>query len=1143
MTDEKHDPVFFDPKGRRRALFRLASWSSAFMFSGLIACFLFSIVATPMLPELRVAFGADRLRPATIFSAPLSSQFALDLNHRRKAPTARSGAVRRYAFFNHWDENSFVSLREHADKIDVLVPEWLHLAGPEGGIRHDDIRREEHARVWLKKTAGRLKVLPLINNFDPAGSRWDGEIVGALVVSEKARATLGRNLLGYVQEGGFAGVAIDFKAIPDAATEAYVGFIAELRKLFAKSGLEVYVVLPAYEKRIETEQLAAAADKVILLAYDAHWEGGPAGPLAAQGWFEAQLDDHFRTVDGGKLVVALGSYAVDWREQGPGRRLPVSAAWDMAADAGAQIRFDPAGLNGTFAYQDEKGRRHTVWMLDGVTAFNQTAAALAMEPAGIALWRLGTEDPTVWQSFGRGNVPSHDTASRLEHVEPSREVVYKGEGEVLKATDRVNSGRRTVEYDQRHNLITSQTMVELPRSMTITRWGHSSDKLIALTFDDGPSREYTPEILRILRQKNAKATFFVVGANAALEPGILRAIHADGHDIGNHTFTHPNLTEIPAAQLDMELNATQRVLESKLGVRTALFRPPFVKDVEPETRDQARTLVTSAAMGYITIGLKIDPFDWERPGTQEIVRRTLDYATGQRGNVVLLHDGGGDRSQTVEALPQLIDELRARGFRLVTISELLGLSRDEVMPRLPENGRYVSWINDIGFTLARQFSIGLAAVFMVGIVLGMMRLILVAAAAWVQSRRELKRAGGRWTPLSLAVIVPAYNEEKVICDCISSLLASRGVDFDILVVDDGSTDGTSSAVQDVFGEHPRVKLRRKPNGGKASALNWAVAGLDVEVFVAVDADTRLDPDAIARLVRHFADTSVGAVAGTVHVGNATGLLTRFQALEYVTSQSLDRRALELANGIIVVPGAIGAWRRAAVVEVGGYGTDTLAEDADLTLKLERADWKVLYEPRAFAQTEAPATVEQFLKQRFRWMFGTLQVAFKHLRTIRRTRAIGVKYFALPNILLFQFLFALISPVIDLVLVLSIAADLWDYYTRFTLEISATTWNILAYWLVFQALELAVGVLAFRLDRGERRWSLLPLMVLQRFCYRQLIYWVAMKAAAAAIRGRLTGWGKLQRSGLGKTPAGSATAQHGANAARLREQSQGSSALT
>jgi len=187
----------------------------------------------------------------------------------------------------------------------------------------------------------------------------------------------------------------------------------------------------------------------------------------------------------------------------------------------------------------------------------------------------------------------------------------------------------------------------------------------------------------------------------------------------------------------------------------------------------------------------------------------------------------------------------------------------------------------------------------------------------------------------VAVIVPAYNEENVICDCVSSLLQSRYPDFDIIVVDDGSTDGTAKAVREAFRDNPRVKLCRKPNGGKASALNWGIARTQAEIIVAIDADTRLDPNAISELVRHFEDPKVGAVAGAVYVGNANRLLTRFQAIEYISSQNLDRRALEIVNGITVVPGAIGAWRREAVLAVDGYDTDTLAEDADLTLKIER----------------------------------------------------------------------------------------------------------------------------------------------------------------------------------------------------------------
>ena len=259
-------------------------------------------------------------------------------------------------------------------------------------------------------------------------------------------------------------------------------------------------------------------------------------------------------------------------------------------------------------------------------------------------------------------------------------VTYTGKGEVLRFNNLARTGRRDITHLPEHNLITDQSIASVPQPMMISRHGFNREKIVALTFDDGPSRRYTPPILDILKQKGAKGSFFVLGSAAALEPEILKRVYAEGHDIGNHTFTHPDLSEIPSAQLDLELNATQRVLESKLGIRSVLFRPPFVKDIEPQTQQQARTLQASAALGYITIGQRIDPLDWGRPGVDEIVRRTVSYATRQGGNVVLLHDGGGDRTQTIAALPRIIDELRAKGFRFVTLHELLGLQRNDLMP-------------------------------------------------------------------------------------------------------------------------------------------------------------------------------------------------------------------------------------------------------------------------------------------------------------------------------------------------------------------------------------------------------------------------------------------------------------------------------
>ena len=847
------------------------------------------------------------------------------------------------------------------------------------------------------------------------------------------------------------------------------------------------------------------------------------------------MDRRFEKTSGDKLIVAIGSYATDWDGSGKGRNIPVQAAWDILHRSKAKLSFDDVALNPTFSYRNaEGGPAHKIWMLDGVTMFNQMAAALAMEPAGLALWRLGTEDPTVWATFARAQAPNSAALKNLNKLDPGGMVAYKGNGEILKYTNPAKVGERGLTHLSKYNLITNQWMRSSPQPMVITRWGYNKEKVIALTFDDGPSRIHTPKILDILEKKKAKASFFVVGTAAALEPQLLRRIYEEGHDIGNHTFTHPDLSEIPAVQLDLELNATQRVLESRLGIHSVLFRPPFVRDIEPETQRQARTLQASAALGYITIGQKIDPLDWGRPGTKEIVDRTVEYAQRRQGNIVLLHDGGGDRSQTIAALPQIIDTLRAKGFRFVTIHELLGLKRDELMPRLRADEVYLPYLNGFGLSVARTLNDLMTALFMIGIIFGGLRLTVIGLATWRQTALARKRTYPDALSPKFAVVVPAHNEEKVICDSIDALLRSNRSDFEILVVDDGSTDKTAERVRSRFARQQRVRLLVKPNGGKSSALNHAIQFTDAEIVICIDADTRLAADALTHLLPHFSDHRVGAVAGVVTVGNPTTLLARFQALEYITSQSLDRRAFELVNGMAVVPGAIGAWRRQALLDVGLYDTDTYAEDADVTIKLERAGWRVIDEPKALAVTEAPETIREFNKQRFRWMFGTLQVAYKHAGIYRQRGIWGLKLFTFPNIVLFQFLFTLISPVMDVLLVAAIGTDLWSYAHHGGDVLSSGSIEILIYWGIFQSLEMAFAAIGLFLHGAIHRWKLLPLIILQRFGYRQLIFWIAMRTLFAALRGRFATWGRAKRVGLGPSADGNASSKESAPALMAAE---------
>jgi cellulose synthase/poly-beta-1,6-N-acetylglucosamine synthase-like glycosyltransferase/peptidoglycan/xylan/chitin deacetylase (PgdA/CDA1 family)/spore germination protein YaaH len=1104
-------PVFFDAKGRRRYVVAAVFWSAFILMAALLACLLASSIFGPVLSSIELA-RAPRVLHGAVPAPRSRHEPAVDPAHRRSPAAATAAAALRYGHFVNWDENSFSSLKRNAGALDVLVAEWLRL-GDDGALVRDNPRKEETVRKWIAANAAGLEIYPLVNNYDMDAQRWDGGRAARMLASEAARSHLARSLYGYAREGRHGGLVVDLEAIPPAAMADYAGFVEELAALLHSAGLRLLVAAPASDPAYDYARVAAAADALILMTYDEHGEAGDAGPLAGQGWFEARLDERLRTISPAKLVVGIGSYGYDWAGRGDAREISVQEAWELLEASRAPLSFDKASLNPTFTYVDEDdGRQHQVWYLDGVTAHNQVAAALAMKPAGLALWRLGTEEPSVWATFGRGRMPDQAAREALTTLRSGYDLLYKGRGEVLSVSGESGTGARALSFDGTHNLVTDQWIHAFAKSTTVSRWGARGDKVIALTFDDGPDPMFTPQILDILAAKEVKATFFVLGSAGAVNRSLLRRIYEAGHDIGNHTFTHVNVGEASANHLRLELNATQRLLEATIGVQTKLFRPPYARDLEPQTIDAADVLKLAASMGYLTIGMSIDPKDWARPFPEQIVESTLEGARKGKGNVVLLHDAGGVRTATILALPPMIDRLRADGFRFVTIHELLDLPREAVMPRVRSEDALVVRINHAGFILYSGMSALIDFLFKLGLVLGTVRLAWVALFALVHWRRERRRAGDSWTPKSVCVVIPAFNEGAVIRKSIRALLASRLEGFRILVVDDGSTDRTAAIVRRAFAGDGRVEAVSKPNGGKWSALNTGLGHTEAEVVVTIDADTVLEPDALSLLVRHFADPRVAAVAGAPVVGNRVNLLTRLQALEYAINQNLDRRALEVVNGITVVPGAVGAWRREALLGIGGFDSDTLAEDADATVRLELAGFKVLSEPRAVAHTEAPQTVRAFLKQRLRWMFGTMQVAYKNRAVMWRGRPSGIAMFGLPNIIVFQFLFTLIAPLMDLMLVWTAVAAVNSYTLQIDGTASSTLWTVATYWLYFQLIELLGSALAIALEGRRWLWRLLPLVLVQRFCYRQLLYVTAVRVAAAALKGRMLGWDKLMRTG-------------------------------
>ena len=456
----------------------------------------------------------------------------------------------------------------------------------------------------------------------------------------------------------------------------------------------------------------------------------------------------------------------------------------------------------------------------------------------------------------------------------------------------------------------------------------------------------------------SKATFFLIGVEAEKFPAITKRIYAEGHEIGNHTFTHPDISNVSKRYFEVELNLTERLFEGQLGVKPILFRPPYSIDQEPDTADEVRPLELAQQLGYVTVGDKIDPNDWRdnprRPADEivaDVLKNLPPCAPGNLscGNVVLLHDGGGDRSETLKALPRIIDGIRQRGYEIVPVSTLLGKTRADVMPPISANERWASWIDGLNFSLFSLISSFIIFVFFVGDVLMSARLVLIGAlASYDRFHRRNAIVDPDYRP-GVAVLIPAYNEEKVIERTVRSVLESDYPNLRAIVIDDGSKDKTAEVTRAAFRQEiadGRVTVLTKPNSGKADALNYALEYVTEELFVGIDADTIIAPDAISRLVPHFRDSRVAAMAGNAKVGNRVNLWTRWQALEYITSQNFERRALNTLNAVSVVPGAIGAWRTADVRAAGGYHHDTVAEDADLTMALLQAGYRVNYEDRA-----------------------------------------------------------------------------------------------------------------------------------------------------------------------------------------------------
>lgn len=1035
----------------------------------------------------------------------------------------RSQGLIRSAFYVPWDPAALHDLALNGSKLNMIFPEWLFIDSNHHGL---DVRIDTVALGYMRKYG--LKILPMLSNFNSGKSYFDGNLAHRVLTNAREQDSIIAQTVRLLRHYQLDGINVDFEELKEKSNEAYVRFEMKMSKALKKAGLLMTTDVPIDNEDYDYAGLNAINDYIVVMAYDEHNSSSPPGPVSSQKWIEKSLDGLSGKLSPEKIILGVAGYGGEWANGKYEKSISYDEAINTANEVGGTVDFDDDSYNLHYNYttldEDSNQVNHDLWFTDAATMFNVLRFSDEYPFAGSSIWRLGVEDNRVWNFFDRN---LSDSALRqrpfdfslLSHLPKISKVKFLGEGEVLDIVKSPQPGLVSLELDTTEHLISEENFLQMPSGYVIRKFAEDTTKgrghKLILTFDDGPSAEWTPKILSILEREHVPATFFVVGIQAEQNIPLLKREYDDGFEIGNHTFTHHNIAEMSHRRAALEMKLTRLLIECVTGHSTILFRAPYNADSQPETFEELSPIEQSRKENYLTINEGIDPNDWAvGVSSDSIVARVIRSVEVENASIILLHDAGGEtREATVEALPRIIDYFKKKGYVFTSVAGLMGKTRNELMPSVASNRD--RWTNRFNFLLAEgTFWISnlLFTFFLIAIILSISRMVLMMILAGMQRKRE-KRAMLTGTPLStrgVSIIIPAYNEEVNCVRTVHSMLHQDYPLFEVIFVDDGSKDSTYDRIMAEFGEHPKVRIFTKPNGGKASALNFGIAQAGFETVVCVDADTQLKSDAVKWLMSKFEDEKVAAVAGNVKVGNEVNMLTRWQSIEYITSQNFDRRAFDLLNCITVVPGAIGAFNKEALIASGGFTTDTLAEDCDLTMRLLKNGHVVRNCTEAISYTEAPETFKQFFKQRFRWSFGVMQCFWKHRMTLFNSRYKNFGMIAMPNILLFQILLTILAPLADLILLLSIIMAASQIVV---LSIP----HVILYYLIFTMIDVAGAALAFAFEK-ENPKKLLWIFP-QRLVYRQMMYFILIKSIKRALKGELQHWGSLVRTGNvgSKTP--------------------------
>lgn len=1108
--------VFSDPEQRRRKRLKLFFSLMSVLAAAWVALFFSNTVSVDMLKRTFGTYWGDSagrnapppqnretqavLRQSDVHSVAFGpeEQITPQCEERNPPPfsaLADSGGVQRFmAHIPIANAAAPLSLPDSCYTLGTLAPDWLTIEtqGNELNVKLAAADTRSEVAEYRANAVIAPRLMPVIRldaGPDPSIA-VDRLLDGGN--SERVLAGLLRAVHKLDAQGGCFG----FSQLSDRQLLDLQSFFADVQREFGRAGLKTCLVVSAGNNAWRDAGMVSSFDQIVLKLYRDAWTGTASGPLAALDWFRATAAEARDLIGQEKLVAAVGTFAVDWISGQPHpEKIPFAEAMHRISEAEAQVHFSSEVSNSFSSFQDSSGALHKIWMNDAASVHNQLEVLRELGIPGVAVWSLGSEDPGTWKVLQSSAGMRDRLAAELAVVNLKNYVHYDGAGAFLKIKEPASMGLRTVELDPATGLVTGQTYSTLPSPYSVKKYGRNEGAKLVLTFDDGPEPEYTIPILDSLKSAGVPATFFVVGARVMGEQSIVERIIREGHEIGAHSFTHQYMGDLSSVRADLEFSLSQKAIAGASGRETLLYREPFQRTGGPIKADRVRTLSIAQEKGLIIAGMEIAPKDWEGWSAQQIADHVISEVEAGAGNVILLHDGGADRTETVIAVPIIVAVLQARGYEFTTLGDLLGMSPSQLMP---EADRAAAALDSLSFSAIAGTQNLLVIAFWAVLSVGLFRSLFIMVLSFI--RRPNQPIGSGYTP-KVSIIIPAFNEEKVIAASIRSALASDYPNFEVLVVDDGSKDRTINEILR-FSHKKNIRVISQPNQGKWSALNRAIMQLESEIAVCLDADTQMQPDAVSRLARHFTNPKVGAVAGKIIVGNRVNLLTRLQALEYATSQNAERMAFDLLNGILVVPGAIGAWRVQALRDAGLYRSDTLTEDSDLTISVNRCGYRIVYDETARAFTEAPRTVRRLLSQRLRWSLGMFQSSWKHKKAFLEGRSIGM--ISIPDMLIFGYLFPILAPVADIFFLTLV----WNYLQG---GADAVSQNVFWAYCALPLMELLLAASALLRDEDESSWSLL-LFPFQRVFYRPLLYYSVIRSMQRALSGRLASWGKQERQG-------------------------------